>query len=55
MVVELSRLGRNVGDLGRLIDDLDDKGASLRILNLARIFRGAASLDRLYVCVERCG
>ena len=34
MVVELSRLGRNVGDLGRLIDDLDEDGASLRILNL---------------------
>ena len=30
MVGELSRLGRNVGELGRLIDDLDEKGASLR-------------------------
>ena len=33
-VTELSRLGRNVGDLGRLLDDLDDRGVGLKILNL---------------------
>ena len=34
VVVELSRLGRNTGDLGRLLDDLDEHGIGLRILNL---------------------
>jgi DNA invertase Pin-like site-specific DNA recombinase len=34
VVVELSRLGRNVGDLGRLLDHLDEQGIGLRILNL---------------------
>lgn len=34
VVVELSRLGRNTGDLGRLLDDLEDQGVGLRILNL---------------------
>jgi DNA invertase Pin-like site-specific DNA recombinase len=33
-VVELSRLGRNTGDLGRLLDDLDERGIGLQILNL---------------------
>jgi DNA invertase Pin-like site-specific DNA recombinase len=34
VVVELSRLGRNTGDLGRLLDDLADRGIELKILNL---------------------
>jgi DNA invertase Pin-like site-specific DNA recombinase len=34
VVVELSRLGRNTGDLGRLLDHLDAAGIGLRILNL---------------------
>jgi DNA invertase Pin-like site-specific DNA recombinase len=34
VVVELSRLGRNVGDLGRLLDYLDEHEIGLRILNL---------------------
>ena len=34
VVVELSRLGRNTGDLGRLLDHLDANGIGLRILNL---------------------
>lgn len=34
VVVELSRLGRNTGALGRLLDDLDGRGVSLQILNL---------------------
>ena len=34
VVVELSRLGRNTGDLGRLLDDLDHRGIGLTILNL---------------------
>jgi DNA invertase Pin-like site-specific DNA recombinase len=34
VVVELSRLGRNVGDLGRLLDHLDEQSIGLRILNL---------------------
>src|SRR5450755_4162284 len=34
VVVELSRLGRNTGDLGRLLDDLDHHGVGLTILNL---------------------
>jgi len=34
VVVELSRLGRNTGDLGRLLDDLDQRGIGLTILNL---------------------
>jgi DNA invertase Pin-like site-specific DNA recombinase len=34
VVVELSRLGRNVGDLGRLLDHLDDQSIGLRIRNL---------------------
>lgn len=34
MVSELSRLGRNTGDLGRLLDDLEQRGVSLKILNL---------------------
>jgi DNA invertase Pin-like site-specific DNA recombinase len=34
IVVELSRLGRNTGDLGRLLDDLDERGVGLTILNL---------------------
>ena len=34
VVVELSRLGRNTGDLGRLLDHLDEHGIGLRILNL---------------------
>ena len=50
MVVELSRLGRNVGDLGRLIDDLDEKGASLRILNLG-IDTGTAAGRLIYTIV----
>lgn len=34
VVVELSRLGRNTGELGRLLDDLDQRGIGLTILNL---------------------
>lgn len=34
VVVELSRLGRNTGDLGRLLDHLDEQQVALRILNL---------------------
>src|SRR6476646_10745446 len=34
VVAELSRLGRNTGDLGRLLDDLDQRGIGLTILNL---------------------
>lgn len=34
VVVELSRLGRNTGDLGRLLDALDERGVGLKILNL---------------------
>jgi DNA invertase Pin-like site-specific DNA recombinase len=34
VVVELSRLGRNTGDLGRLLDHLDEHQIGLRILNL---------------------
>jgi DNA invertase Pin-like site-specific DNA recombinase len=34
VVVELSRLGRNTGDLGRLLDHLDEHNIALRILNL---------------------
>lgn len=34
VVVELSRLGRNTGDLGRLLDLLGQRGAGLTILNL---------------------
>jgi hypothetical protein len=34
VVVELSRLGRNTGDLGRLLDDLDQRRIGLQILNL---------------------
>ena len=34
VVVELSRLGRNTGDLGRLLDDLEQRGVGLTILNL---------------------
>lgn len=34
VVTELSRLGRNTGDLGRLIDDLLEQQIALRILNL---------------------
>lgn len=34
VVSELSRLGRNTGDLGRLLDELDDRGIALQILNL---------------------
>jgi DNA invertase Pin-like site-specific DNA recombinase len=34
VVVELSRLGRNTGDLGRLLDRLDDNGIGLSIINL---------------------
>jgi DNA invertase Pin-like site-specific DNA recombinase len=34
VVVELSRLGRNTGDLGRLLDYLDEHGIGLQILNL---------------------
>jgi DNA invertase Pin-like site-specific DNA recombinase len=34
VVVELSRLGRNTGDLGRLLDHLDEHGIGLKILNL---------------------
>jgi DNA invertase Pin-like site-specific DNA recombinase len=34
VVVELSRLGRNTGDLGRLLDHLDEQEIGLRILNL---------------------
>lgn len=34
VVVELSRLGRNTGDLGRLLDYLDERDIGLRILNL---------------------
>jgi DNA invertase Pin-like site-specific DNA recombinase len=34
VVVELSRLGRNTGDLGPLLDHLDEHKISLRILNL---------------------
>lgn len=33
-MVELSRLGRNTGDLGRLLDHLDEHKIGLRILNL---------------------
>jgi DNA invertase Pin-like site-specific DNA recombinase len=34
VVVELSRLGRNTGDLGRLLDQLEEQKIGLRILNL---------------------
>lgn len=34
VVVELSRLGRNSGELGALADDLEDRAVALRILNL---------------------
>lgn len=34
VVVELSRLGRNSGDLGAFADDLETRGVALRILNL---------------------
>jgi DNA invertase Pin-like site-specific DNA recombinase len=34
VVVELSRLGRNTGDLSRLLDDLDERQVDLQILNL---------------------
>jgi DNA invertase Pin-like site-specific DNA recombinase len=34
VVVELSRLGRNTGDLGRLLDHLDEHHIGLQILNL---------------------
>ena len=34
VVTELSRLGRNTGDLGRLLDYLDEHGIGLQILNL---------------------
>jgi DNA invertase Pin-like site-specific DNA recombinase len=34
VVVELSRLGRNVADLGRLLDRLHEEQVALRILNL---------------------
>jgi len=34
VVTELSRLGRNTGDLGRLLDRLDEHGIGLQILNL---------------------
>jgi DNA invertase Pin-like site-specific DNA recombinase len=34
VVVELSRLGRNTVDLGQLLDDLDQRGIGLTILNL---------------------
>jgi DNA invertase Pin-like site-specific DNA recombinase len=34
VVTELSRLGRNVGDLGQLVDQLHDQDISLQILNL---------------------
>ena len=37
VVTELSRLGRNTGDLGRLLDELDEldeRGVGLKILNL---------------------
>src|SRR5664279_1038146 len=34
VVVELSRLGRNTGDLGRLLDRLDERRIALKILNL---------------------
>src|SRR6478752_3065898 len=42
VVVELSRLGRNTGDLGRLLDDLHLRGIALRILNLGVDTRTAA-------------
>lgn len=34
VVVELSRLGRNAGDLARLAEQMDDQQIALRILNL---------------------
>lgn len=34
VVVELSRLGRNAGDLARLAEEMDDRQIALRILNL---------------------
>jgi len=34
VVVELSRLGRNTGDLGRLLDELEQRDVGLTILNL---------------------
>lgn len=34
IVTELSPLGRHAGDLGQLLDDLDDRSIALRILNL---------------------
>ncbi len=34
VVGELSRLGRNTGDLGRLLDMLDERQVGLKILNL---------------------
>jgi len=34
VVVELSRLGRNTGDLGRLLEHLDEHTVGLKILNL---------------------
>lgn len=34
VVVELSRLGRNAGDLARLAEEMDERQIALRILNL---------------------
>ena len=34
VVAELSRLGRNTGELGRLLDDFEQRGVSLVILNM---------------------
>jgi DNA invertase Pin-like site-specific DNA recombinase len=42
VVTELSRLGRNVGDLGRLLDHLEEKSVALEILNLGIDTRTAA-------------
>lgn len=42
VVTELSRLGRNVGDLGQLLDHLEDQGVGLQILNLGIDTRTAA-------------
>lgn len=42
VVTELARLGRNVGDLGQLLDQLEEQGIGLQFLNLAIDTRTAA-------------
>lgn len=42
VVTELARLGRNVGDLGQLLDQLEEQGIGLQLLNLGIDTRTAA-------------